>query len=78
MKMEYHLAYKSLHTIRGIANFIVLISPNNLIYETSVHSEYFCTNSQAEYEALHLFIKVDIHGCEGHRCWKFASGSTTK
>ena len=30
----------------------ILISPNNVIYETSVRLEYNCTNNQAEYEAL--------------------------
>src|ERR1041385_1713710 len=30
----------------------VLISTNNVIYETSVRLEYNCTNNQAEYEAL--------------------------
>ena len=30
----------------------VLISPNNVVYETSVRLEYPCTNNQAEYEAL--------------------------
>ena len=35
---------------QGIRN--VLISPNNVAYETSVRLEYPCTNNQAEYEAL--------------------------
>jgi len=35
---------------QGIGN--VLISPNNVAYETSVRLEYPCTNNQAEYEAL--------------------------
>jgi ribonuclease HI len=35
---------------QGVGN--VLISPNNVIYETSVRLEYPCTNNQAEYEAL--------------------------
>ena len=35
---------------QGIGN--VLISPNNVVYETSIRLEYHCTNNQAEYEAL--------------------------
>jgi hypothetical protein len=42
---------------RGIADFIVLISPNNLVYKTSVHSEYLCANSQAEYEPLQFGLQ---------------------
>jgi ribonuclease HI len=30
----------------------VLISPNNILYDTSVRLEYNCTNNQTEYEAL--------------------------
>jgi hypothetical protein len=56
---------------------IVLISPNNVVYETSVHLEYFCTNNQTEYETF-WFTKFSRHGCKGHRyLWRFASGSTT-
>lgn len=33
---------------------IVLISPRSVVFETSVRLEYFCTNNQAEYEALLL------------------------
>lgn len=35
---------------QGVGN--VLISPNNIVYETSVRLEYSCTNNQVEYEAL--------------------------
>ena len=35
---------------QGVGN--VLISPSNVVYETSVRLEYSCTNNQAEYEAL--------------------------
>ena len=35
---------------QGVGN--VLISPNNVLYETLVRLEYNCTNNQAEYEAL--------------------------
>jgi hypothetical protein len=69
MKIEYHFAYKSLHATRGIADFIVLISPNNLDFKTSVCLEYLCTNSQAEFEPLQLwFTKFCRHECEGHCC----------
>jgi hypothetical protein len=33
---------------------VVLISPRGSIFEQSVHLEYFCTNNQAEYEAILL------------------------
>jgi ribonuclease HI len=35
---------------QGVGN--VLISPNNMVYETSVRLEYPCTNNQTKYEAL--------------------------
>jgi hypothetical protein len=35
---------------QGVGN--VLISPNNVAYETSVRLDYPCTNNQAKYEAL--------------------------
>jgi hypothetical protein len=38
---------------------IILISPREAIFEQSVCLEYFCTNNQAEYEA--------IHGCKVRR-----------
>jgi ribonuclease HI len=37
---------------------IVLISPRGVIFETSVRLEYFCTNNQAEYEALLLGLQI--------------------
>jgi ribonuclease HI len=43
--------------MRGIANFIVLILPNNIVYKTSVCLEYPCTNSQAECEALQFGLQ---------------------
>jgi hypothetical protein len=61
--------YESLRAMRGIADFIVLISPNNLVYKTSVCLESPCTNSQAEFKPLQLwFTKFCRHGCEGHCC----------
>ena len=37
---------------------IVLISPEGVVFETSVHLEYFCTNNQAEYEAILLGLQI--------------------
>jgi hypothetical protein len=33
---------------------VVLISPRGVVFEQSVHLEYFCTNNQAEYESILL------------------------
>jgi hypothetical protein len=37
---------------------IVLISPRGAVFEQSVCLEYFCTNNQAEYEAILLGLQV--------------------
>jgi ribonuclease HI len=37
---------------------VVLISPRGVIFETSAHLEYFCTNNQAEYEAILLGLEI--------------------
>jgi ribonuclease HI len=37
---------------------IVLISPRGAIFEQSVRLEYFCTNNQAEYEAIILGLQI--------------------
>jgi ribonuclease HI len=37
---------------------IVLISPRGAIFEQSVRLEYFCTNYQAEYEAILLGLQI--------------------
>jgi hypothetical protein len=34
----------------------VLVSPRGAIFETSAHLEYFCTNNQAEYQAIMLSL----------------------
>jgi ribonuclease HI len=44
--------------MRGIADFIVLILPNNIVYKTSACLEYPCANSQAECEALQFGLKI--------------------
>jgi ribonuclease HI len=36
---------------------IVLISPGGAVFEQSVRLEYFCTNNQAEYEAILLDLQ---------------------
>jgi ribonuclease HI len=37
---------------------VVLVSPRGAIFEQSVHLEYFCTNNQAEYEAILLGLQI--------------------
>jgi ribonuclease HI len=37
---------------------IVLISPRGAVFEQSVRLEYFCTNYQAEYEAILLGLQI--------------------
>jgi ribonuclease HI len=37
---------------------VVLISPRGVVFETSAHLEYFCTNNQAKYEAILLGIQI--------------------
>jgi hypothetical protein len=37
---------------------IVLVSPRGAIFETSTQLEYFCTNNQAEYEAILLRLQI--------------------
>ena len=37
---------------------IMLVSPRGVFFETSVRLEYFCTNNQAEYEALLLGLQI--------------------
>jgi hypothetical protein len=35
-----------------------LVSPRGAIFEQSVRLEYFCTNNQAEYEAIMLSLQI--------------------
>jgi ribonuclease HI len=37
---------------------VVLVSPRGAIFEQSFHLEYFCTNNQAEYEAILLGLQI--------------------
>jgi ribonuclease HI len=37
---------------------VVIISPRGTIFEQSAHLEYFCTNNQAEYEAILLGLQI--------------------
>jgi ribonuclease HI len=36
----------------------ILISPRGAVFEQSVRLEYFCTNNQAEYEAILLGLQI--------------------
>jgi ribonuclease HI len=42
----------------GQGKGVVLISPNGMCYEASVRLEYYCTNNQAEYNALLFGLQV--------------------
>jgi ribonuclease HI len=42
---------------------VVLVSPKEVIFEQSVHLEYFCTNNQDEYEAI--LLNQQIHSSMG-------------
>jgi ribonuclease HI len=44
--------------IEGQCVGVVLVSPRGAILEQSVHLEYFCTNNQAEYEAILLGLQI--------------------
>jgi ribonuclease HI len=37
---------------------VVLVSPKGVVFEQSVRLEYFCTNNQAEYEAIMLDLQI--------------------
>jgi ribonuclease HI len=37
---------------------VVLVSPRGAVFEQSVRLEYFCTNNQAEYEAILLGLQI--------------------
>jgi hypothetical protein len=37
---------------------VVLVSPKGAVFEQSVHSEYYCTNNQAKYEAILLGLQI--------------------
>jgi hypothetical protein len=54
----WKLFFDGLACREGQAVWIVLISPRGAIFEQSVHLEYFCTNNQAEYEAILLGLQV--------------------
>ena len=54
----WKLYFDGLACIEGQGVDIVLISPIGAIFETSVRLEYFCTNNQAEYEALLLGLQI--------------------
>jgi ribonuclease HI len=37
---------------------VVLVSPRGAVFETSARLEYFCTNNQADYEAIFLGMQI--------------------
>ena len=37
---------------------VILISPTGAVFETSARLEHFCTNNQAEYEAILLGLQI--------------------
>jgi ribonuclease HI len=37
---------------------VVLVSPKEVVFEQSVYLEHFCTNNQAEYEAIMLGLQI--------------------
>jgi ribonuclease HI len=37
---------------------VVLISPRGVVFETSTHLEYFCTNNQGKYETILLGLQI--------------------
>jgi ribonuclease HI len=37
---------------------VVLVSPRGAIFESAASLEYFCTNNQAEYEAILLGLQI--------------------
>jgi ribonuclease HI len=51
------LFFDSLACREGQGVGVVLISPR-AIFEQSVHLEYYCTNNQAEYEAILLGLQI--------------------
>jgi hypothetical protein len=37
---------------------VVLVSPRGVVFEQSIHLEYFCPNNQAEYEVILLGLQI--------------------
>jgi ribonuclease HI len=52
------LFFDGLTCRKGQGVGIVLISPRGAVFEQSVRLEYFCTNNQAEYEAILLGVQI--------------------
>ena len=50
--VPWRLYFDGLVCSNGQGIGVVYISPHGAIFEASCHLEYFCTNNQAEYEAL--------------------------
>jgi hypothetical protein len=45
---------------------VVIVSPKGAVFEQSVHLEYYCTNNQAEYEAILLGLQILSFITHGH------------
>jgi hypothetical protein len=54
----WKLFFDSLVCREGQGVGVVLVSPRGAILEQSVRLEYFCTNNQAEYEAILLGMQI--------------------
>jgi hypothetical protein len=50
----WKLFFEGLACREGQGVGVVLVSPGGVIFEQSVRLEYFCTNNQAQYEAILL------------------------
>jgi ribonuclease HI len=37
---------------------VVLVSPRGVVFEQSIHLEYFCTNNQAQYKIILLGLQI--------------------
>jgi hypothetical protein len=54
----WKLFFDGLTCIESQGVGVVLVSPRGAVFETSARLEYFCTNNQAEYEAILLGLQI--------------------
>jgi ribonuclease HI len=54
----WKLFFDDLACTEGQGIVVILISPRGAVFEQSTHLEYFCTNNQAEYEAIMLGMQI--------------------
>jgi ribonuclease HI len=54
----WKLFFDDLACTEGQGIVVILISPRGAVFEQSAHLEYFCTNNQAEYEAIMLGMQI--------------------